>query len=54
MGVENLPPKWAQGMRKPLQEEEHSAGQVSEELGGVMRPAQDEQLEAVARWRWAW
>ena len=35
MGVENLPPKWAQGMRKPLQEEEHSAGQASEELGEV-------------------
>lgn len=28
-------PKWAQGMRKPLQEEEHSAGQASEELGEV-------------------
>ena len=29
------PPTWAQGMRKPLQEEEHSAGQASEELGEV-------------------
>ena len=35
MGVENLPPKWVQGMRKPLQEKEHSAGQASEELGEV-------------------
>lgn len=27
------PPKRAKGMRKPLQEIEHSAGQASEELG---------------------
>ena len=51
MGVENLPPKWVQGMRKPLQEEEHSAGQASEELGEVGWPGQDELLEAVVRWR---
>ena len=37
MGVENLPPKVGQGMRKPLQEEEHSTGQASEEVGEVGR-----------------
>lgn len=42
------------GHEEALQEEEHSAGQASEELGEVeVWPAQDEQLEAVARWRWA-
>ena len=29
--------KWAKGMRKPLQEEEHSTGQASEEVGEVGR-----------------
>ena len=29
------PPKWDKGMRKPLQEEEHSTGQAREELGEV-------------------
>ena len=52
MGVENLPPKVGQGMRKPLQGEEHSTGQASEEVGrGGKRPAQDGLLEAVAQWR---
>ena len=31
------PPKWAEGKRKPLQEEEHSTGQASEEVGEVGR-----------------
>ena len=31
------PPKWAEGKRKPLQEEGHSTGQVSEEVGDVGR-----------------
>ena len=46
------PPTWAQGMRKPLQEEEHSIGPASEDVGEVgKRPAQDGLLEAVAQWR---
>ena len=31
------PPKWAKGMRKPLQEEEHRPGQASEEVVEVGR-----------------
>lgn len=31
------PQEWAKGMRKPLQEEEHSTGQASEEVGEVGR-----------------
>ena len=31
------PPEWAKGMRKPLQEDEHSAGLASEEVGEVGR-----------------
>ena len=30
-------PKWAEGKRKTLQEEEHSTGQESEEVGEVGR-----------------
>ena len=46
------PQEWAKGMRKPLQEEEHSIGPASEDVGEVgKRPAQDGLLEAVAQWR---
>ena len=31
------PPKWAEGKRKPLQEEEHRTGQASEEVREVGR-----------------
>ena len=31
------PPEWAKGMRKPPQEEEHSIGQASEEVGRGQR-----------------
>ena len=31
------PSKWTKGMSKPLQEEEHSTGQASEEVGEVGR-----------------
>ena len=32
------PSKWAKSMSKPLQEEEHSTGQASEEVGEVGSP----------------
>ena len=35
--MENLPPKVGQGMSKPLQEEEHSIGPASEDVGEVGR-----------------
>ena len=31
------PPEWAKGMRKPPQEEEHSIGPASEDVGEVGR-----------------
>ena len=37
MGVENLPPGVGQGHEEAPQEEEHSTGQASEEVGEVGR-----------------